>query len=85
MNLTTDAAEWAALAKATPARPPASAHDRAAFQPGTDVQSATLCGVVHQHDDAGAVVIGHGWTNSSAERFVWRGTPAEFAAEWRLD
>jgi hypothetical protein len=31
------------------------------------------------------VVIGHGWDDSDAERFVWRGTASEFHSEWGID
>ncbi len=31
------------------------------------------------------IVIGHGWDDTDAEKFVWRGSDAEFRAIWTID
>lgn len=72
----------------TPISPPDSMDKRFKLAPGTCVKTADdYCGRVQSNgeEDSKAVVIGHGWDDTDEERFVWRGTRAEFLSVWQID
>lgn len=83
-----DAKEHSHYRYNTPLTPPESPKARRALAPGTCVKTTvdgkTVCGVVHLNSTEGCAVIGHGWSDSDEEKFVWRGDPQAFGI-WSID
>lgn len=87
---TFDRSEWIRLRLDTPLGVPVDCFH---LPPGTCVKTGGLgedifCGIVHKHsqdDPRECIVIGHGWCDTDDERFVWRGTLAEFNRTWKID
>lgn len=84
--------EWFKRHMDTPFTWSVPANKRLELAPGTCVKTSgnlrdVVCGRVHNNgsEDGNAVVIGHGWDNGAEEKFVWRGTRAEFLTTWQID
>lgn len=75
----------------TPVSPPSDNAKRSRLEPGTCVKTAARSlqdawyGRVSKKDQRGCIVVGHGWSLSRDETFVWTGTPEEFQRTWFID
>lgn len=75
----------------TPIVPPLGIIARSKFEPGTCVKTKRelhegekFFGRMHSNQNTYRV-IGHGWTESLNEKFVWEGDEREFAETWMVD